>query len=68
MMAAGSAQTDSHASVERVTVHRDGDGRRTREAARTGSGKPLLPDAKALLNIGRRSPRADIASVGWKCL
>ena len=29
--------------------------------------KPLLPDA-ALLIIGRWSPRADIASVGWECL
>ena len=37
---------DGHASVERVTVHHDGDRRRTRQAARTGSGKPLLPDAK----------------------
>jgi hypothetical protein len=28
----------------------------------------FLSDANALLNIGRRSPRADIASAGWKCL
>jgi hypothetical protein len=30
--------------------------------------RPLLPGSNALLNIGRRSPRADIASAGWKCL
>jgi hypothetical protein len=30
--------------------------------------RPFLSDANALLNIGRRSPRADIASAGWKCL
>ena len=32
------------------------------------TGRPFLSDANALLNIGRRSPRADIASAGWKCL
>ena len=30
--------------------------------------RPLLPDANALPSIGRRSPRADIASAGWKYL
>ena len=30
--------------------------------------RPLLPGSNALLNIGRRSPRTDIASAGWKCL
>jgi hypothetical protein len=30
--------------------------------------RPLLPGSNALLNIGRRSPCADIASAGWKCL
>ena len=30
--------------------------------------RPLLPGSNALLNIGRRSPRADIASAGWKRL
>jgi hypothetical protein len=30
--------------------------------------RPLLPDANALLNFGRQSPHADIASAGWKCL
>ena len=30
--------------------------------------RPLLPDSNSLLNIGRRSPRTDIASAGWKWL
>jgi hypothetical protein len=30
--------------------------------------RPLLPGSNALLYIGRRSPGADIASAGWKCL
>ena len=30
--------------------------------------RPLLPDENALLDIGRRSPRADSASAGWECL
>jgi len=34
----------------------------------SGASRPLLPDAIALLNMGRQSPRADIASAGWKCL
>src|SRR4029453_5005284 len=30
--------------------------------------RPGLPNATALLNIGCRSPRADVTSAGWKCL
>jgi len=33
----------------------------------SGAYRPLLPDANALLNVGRQS-RARIASAGWKCL
>ena len=39
MTAAGSAQTTATPSVERVTVHHDGDRRRTRQAP----GKPGVP-------------------------
>jgi hypothetical protein len=28
----------------------------------------FLSDANALLSIGRRSPRAEVAGAGWKCL
>ena len=28
----------------------------------------VLPDANALLDTGRRPPRADVAIAGWKCL
>jgi hypothetical protein len=34
----------------------------------SGAIRPLLPDALALLNMGCQSPRADVASAGWKCL
>src|SRR4029077_4443676 len=34
----------------------------------SGSPRPLLPDANALLDTGRRAPRADVAITGWKCL
>ena len=32
----------------------------------SGASRPLLSDAIALLNMGRRSARADIASAGWQ--
>jgi hypothetical protein len=41
---------------------------RQRSGSLFRASRPLLPGSNALLNIGRRSPRADIASAGWKCL
>ena len=34
----------------------------------SGAFRPLLSDAIALLNMGRQSPRAHIASARWQCL
>jgi hypothetical protein len=55
----GSADIASASRSSRITS--DDDNRGARAPA-------FLSDANALLNIGRRSPRADIARAGWKCL
>ncbi len=41
---------------------------RAQQISLSGALRPLLPDANASLNIGRRSFRADVTSAGWKCL
>src|SRR3982074_341862 len=45
-------------------VHRNNKRTRlfVRKTVALGTPRPLLPDPNALLNIGRRSPRADVAS------
>jgi hypothetical protein len=58
-----------HLCLSRVSSHRSHSFLRLQLQLDENTGTlQFLSDANALLNIGRRSPRADIASAGWKCL
>ena len=49
---------DGDASVEHVTVHHDGDGRRTRQAVHTGSGKRRAGVSVEAVGASYSAPRA----------